>query len=73
MIEDIPKESDALFKREILILEEVFEIVSERSIIFDKLPHYRENPFECTDLGEIAINISLVRMLVERGQEVLDK
>lgn len=72
MIEHISEESNRLLKREILVLKQVFEKLTELLIPLNQLPHDGKNPSERTHLGQIAIDIPLVRMLMQRSQKLLD-
>lgn len=72
MIEHISEESNRLLKRKILVLKQVFEKLTELLIPLNQLPHDGKNPSERTHLGQIAIDIPLVRMLMQRSQKLLD-
>ena len=68
MIEDISQKSDRLFKGKILVLKLMFEEVTKGERSFDKFSDSRKDAFECTDFSQVAVNIPLVRMCVERGK-----
>ena len=73
MVKHISQESNRLFKREILILELIFEKIPQHGIIFYNFSHYRENPLKSTNFDQIAINVPFVRMLVKRAEQLLNQ
>ena len=68
MIEYISQKSDRLFKGKILVLKLMFKEVTKGERSFDKFSDSRKDAFECTDFSQVAVNIPLVRMCVERGK-----